>query len=263
MKKVILLFSLILSIFFVSCGSSSNDTKSQLSASIFTQDEVNYVREALKDQNVGAVNGSVTLVNKVITDTEIYLLFNGTATDDSGTPVGTYSVKQEILKNNSVYIEKITFTMGDTSRTQIYRIDLSIPRLFDDYLDVDYFTQTQEEEFFTYIRNNLNTAPDLPIFPYSYYSSKVDEIISFSVDAMDSNANTLAALYILHSNSKYILVDKDGILLSCDNLNDIYTSGIIINKIIEAQGVAPRNISNINKKLNIDLSKFNKFFIKK
>ena len=99
-KRILVLLALIMSVLFVSCGSSGDNVKDALNdTSIFSQEEINYVNSLIEDDH--------DVILKTINSTTMQFSGNYSyVSEDTGNTItGTFSEKIE--KKNGIFARMV------------------------------------------------------------------------------------------------------------------------------------------------------------
>lgn len=232
MKKIVLLLAILGSIFLVSCGSTSNDVKNQVSTpSVFTQEEVDFINSVFNNETWKLDN---EVISSTCTKAEISYITNEDYTSNGSTTKVKY--KYEIVKSNSLYLMKVTDLNNNDTTT--LRVELNIERVVN-YIPVNNrFIQSQIDAFKTHIASQTITG-----FTFIDYSgvARLNFIIK-----NNQTGDWVLDLYIVKQDGKYIALTKDGILATENSLEALYTNSAILAKINEVTS-ATRSAKSLNK----------------
>lgn len=269
MKKIILLLSLIMSILFVACSKSAENAKSQVApAPTFTQEEVEFVKSEFSDLKIGDApnkNQPNFLVKSIVFNSnEMYYEFEGTVTEDGKTFQA--SLKTEIIKNNNLYLVKITVTTPDEKETFVADFELSIKRLLSVYSSNDMFSSEQYQAFGNYINEHPSTVKGISIiYGHSYItetSNGVETQRTVALNIYINNGSTdIYNASIFKSNGKYIAADETGVVATENTLEAIFINKAVRDKIDNIIINAKPSTSLVTKRVgsnttNIDISDF-------
>ena len=146
-KRILVLLALIMSVLFVSCGSSGDNVKDALNdTSIFSQEEIDYVNSEIEETKQYGYN----VTSKTINSTTMQFSGNYSYEDEGKTVSGTFSDKIE--KKNGIVYETFTNYL-DPDDSYVY-YELTIPRVFGVYTNNDYFLSTSKNTLKTLLKNN-------------------------------------------------------------------------------------------------------------
>lgn len=211
-KRILVLLALIMSVLFVSCGSSGDNVKDALNdTSIFSQEEIDYVNSELEHSPE---------VTSTINSTTMQFSENYSYVDREGNTVsGTRSEKIE--KKNGIVV--YTYTDSNSSNPYV-DYELTIPRVFDDFDSNDYFTSAENTGLSLLLRNNgldgINTG----------FTEITPGIISLDI-LLGSSPNYTYKGKIIKDNNKYYFLDSTGIIGSADTLEALISNTSVKNKL--------------------------------
>ncbi len=207
MKKIFLALFVVLSMFFVSCGSSDSVKEAINDTSIFSQEEINYVNNGIEEMK----QYGYTVTSKTINSTTMQI--NGTYTyedEDTGNDVtGSFSTKLE-KKNGLVYETFTDYLDPDDSYVEF---ELTIPRLFDTFTSNDFFTKEQSDGFSKLLSDN-----GLSGFGTGSYLFEQDGLAYQLKVSVGFYPNISYEGTIGKYNNKYFLFDETGVIASEDTL---------------------------------------------
>lgn len=224
MKKVILLFSLIISILFIACSKSSSDTAKQLTPEpIFTQEEVD-----IFNTEVVKLNG---IKDYSIISTKSSLKLTG-LTDAFG--LKNLSIVFEVTKDNGYYKKNIKLSNGEKSSTLTYWF-LSINNLFDIFDSTQTFNKEELSAISSFIKPLVTSVSGTNL--HIYFSSLSGESFQGEIYLDIEKRNSLITSIELYrpkfvkDKNFYYYIDSQGFVVKDSNLVNLLNSNIIKNKI--------------------------------
>ena len=207
-KRILVSLALIMSVLFVSCGSSGDNVKDALNdTSIFSQEEINYVNnyyieEMKKD---GATN-----ILKTVNSTTMQFSGNYSYVDGNGNTVSA-TFSEKIEKKNGIVVH--TSTDSNSSNPYV-DYELTIPRVFGDYKDNEFFTEEENGGLKQLLSDNGLSEFSIGS---SYIGSNID---AFSI-SLDSYPDCSYKGNIVKCDNKYYLFDNTGITASENTLEEL------------------------------------------
>lgn len=201
MKKIFLALFVILSMFFVSCGSSDsvkeaiNDTND--STTKFSQNEIDYVNMYIEEmKQFGFIFTSTTINSTTMKVTGTYV--------ESG---NTISFSDKIEKTNGlVFYTRTNYTNSSDSYTNY---EFTIPRVLSDFDSSDFFTSDENSSLLQFLSNN-----NLDNFSTGFYTL-ASNIFKLTISFNPYEGN------IVKDNNKYYFIDETGIIATENSLSDL------------------------------------------
>ena len=233
-KRLLVLLALIMSILLVGCGGSSSgsDVKHALNdASTFSQEDINYVNKYIEEMK----KDGATITSTVNSTT---MQFSSTYTykdEDTGKDV-TRSFSTKLEKKNGIVVRTSTYTYTSTDSNSSYSFvdyELTIPRVFGEYTNNDFFTEAEKDGLPT-----LLSEDGLIGFDTDYSSIDYSNINALSI-SLGSFPDYSYKGTIVKYNNKYFLLDSTGVVASKNTLE-----ALIAN-------------TNVKAKLQAELNKIN------
>lgn len=206
-KRILVLLALIMSVLFVSCGSSGDNVKDALNdTSIFSHSKI-------EDEH------DVTL--KTINSTTMQFSGNYSYEDEGKTVSGTFSDKIE--KKNGIVVD--TYTDSNPSGSYVY-YELTIPRVFGDYKDNELFTEEQRDGLGKLLSNNglSGFSTDYSTFEGSGLACQLKVSVGFYPNI--SYEGTIGKY-----NNKYFLFDETGVVASENTLEALIANTNVKSKL--------------------------------
>ena len=231
MKKVILLFSLIMSVLFIACSKSSSDTAKQLTPEpIFTQEEVAYVNKF-----VTTPPSNISLISKNISQQNIDFTYD--STDKSGTKE---KIKVVLEKKNSIYLLHVYSFENNTWINNNTNLDLSVERLLGDYPQNQLFTTTEAMNFKQKptIAINIDSSIKVQISNNFSDSRGIIKYLTIAISKTTENRETLYEINIFKNKENFSALDSNGIIATEKSVDDILKNSAIkakIESVINAQ----------------------------
>lgn len=212
-KRILVLLALIMSVLFVSCGSSGDNVKDALNdTSIFSQEEINYVNSLIEDDH------DVTL--KTINSTTMQFSGNYSYGDGNGNTVSA-TFSEKIEKKNGIVVH--TSTDSNSSNPSVY-YELTIPRVFGDYKDNEFFTEEQRKGLKQLLSDN-------GLSEFSIGSSNIGSNINAFSISLDSYPDCSYKGNIVKCDNKYYLFDNTGITASENTLEELIKNTSVKSKL--------------------------------
>lgn len=229
MKKILVLLALMMAILLVGCGGSSSgsDIKDALNnTSTFSQEDINYVNNYIEEMK----KYGIAITSKTVNSSTMQI--SGTYTyedEDTGNDVtGSFSTKLE-KKNGLVYE---TFTDYLDPDDSYVNFELTIPRLFGTFTNIEYFSKEQSEGFSKLLSDN-----GLSGFNTWYTNLKKDGPDGLAIHlniSLGSWPNYIYEGTIGKYNNKYHLFDETGIIAS-ENTLEALISNTSVKAKLQAQ----------------------------
>lgn len=194
-KRILVLLALIMSVLFVSCGSSGDNVKDALNdTSIFSQEEINYVNSVIEEMKQYGYN----VTSKTINSTTMQVSGNYSYEDEGKTVSGTFSDKIEKKNNIVIY----TSTNSNSSNSYV-DYELTIPRVFGEYTNNDGFAEDIED-----LRNLFDSTNPSQISGFSSIGNVENNSLT---NQLTFYTNSYKG-YISKMNGKYYYFDSTGII---------------------------------------------------
>ncbi len=211
MKKIFLALFVVLSMFFVSCGSSDSVKEAINDTSIFSQDEINYVNNGIEEMKQSGYTFTSTTINSTT------MKITGTYIEDGN----IFSFSEKIEKKNGLVVD--TYINSNPNYSSV-NYELTIPRVFDDFDSNDYFTSAENTGLSLLLHNNgldgINTG----------CTEITPGIISLDI-LLGSSPNYTYEGKIIKDNNKYYFLDSTGIIGSADTLEALISNTSVKNKL--------------------------------
>lgn len=214
MKKVILLFSLIMSVLFIACSKSSSDTAKQLTPeSVFTQEEVTFVNDfLLKVKNMKILEKNINQQN---------IDFTFESTDESEAKEKTklvFEKKNTICLMHAYAFENSTWIKNKTT------FDLTVGRLLGNYDTKDLYTVAEADSFRIKSVLVIDSIKNTDLKIYYGTSSIGNEIRYLEISLVKITGdirNDIYSIQIFKNNGSFRALDSNGIIATEKSVDDI------------------------------------------
>lgn len=220
-KRILVLLALIMSVLFVSCGSSGDNVKDALNdTSIFSQEDINYVNNYIEEMK----QYGYTVTSKTINSSTMQI--SGTYTYEDGVTgndvTGSFSTKLE-KKNGLVYETFTDYLDPDDSYVEF---ELTIPRLFGTFTNSEYFSKEQSEGFSKLLSDNGLSGFNTSSYSFEQYGLAYQLKVYLGLYPNISYEGTIGKY-----NNKYFLFDETGVVASENTLEALIANTNVKTKL--------------------------------